>query len=295
MISAYRMFFYLLVLILLNYGSVDAVPILIDSSIATTTDDSKSVMRRTLFGIIWSCVSTIIICAWTAVHPNVPPPNQWKARWNRVGLMFWMIIAPELVLAWAVRQFFAAREIRDEYNSRHPGASYCALHWFQLTYLEKLDLPSWRKWTLKHGHLLEMGGFILIDPDLKYAEPSEQNGIVLTLQYLKENPGIEILEISAANIKDRSKGDALSKIIAILQTTWFIAQCVARGQQRIALTELELVTLALASLNAVTYGIWWHKPLGLQDPIKVYTKTEVVEKQDPAQKVGVPTFFSRKL
>jgi hypothetical protein len=115
------MFFYLLVLILLNYGNVDAVPILIDSPILNTPD-SKSVLHRTLFGIIWSCLSTIIICAWTAVHPNVPPPNQWKARWNRLRLMFWMIIAPELVLAWAVRQFFAAREIRDEYNSRHPGA-----------------------------------------------------------------------------------------------------------------------------------------------------------------------------
>jgi hypothetical protein len=113
------MFFYFLVLILFDYRNVDAVPILIDSPIPNTTDDSKCVMRRTLFGIIWSCVSTIIICAWTAVHPNVPPPNQWKARWKRLKIMFWMITAPELVLAWAVRQFFAARDIRDEYNNRH--------------------------------------------------------------------------------------------------------------------------------------------------------------------------------
>ncbi len=32
-----------------------------------------------------------------------------------------MVIAPELVLAWAVRQWFAAREIRDAYNERQPG------------------------------------------------------------------------------------------------------------------------------------------------------------------------------
>jgi hypothetical protein len=117
------MFFYSLVIILLKYGYVDATSILMDCAIiATTAGDSKSVMRRTLFGIIWSCLSTIIICAWTAVHPNVPPPNRWRGRWNRLKTMFWMIIAPELVLAWAVRQFFAAREIRDEYNRRHPGA-----------------------------------------------------------------------------------------------------------------------------------------------------------------------------
>jgi hypothetical protein len=132
-----------------------------------------------------------------------------------------------------------------------------------------------------------MGGFTLIDPDQKYAELSEQNRIVLTLDYFKKHPDIEIPAISAADIEDRSKGDALSKIIAILQTTWFIAQCVARGQQRIALTELELVTLALASLNGVTYAIWWHKPLGVQEPIKVYLKTEVVEKKGPARQVDV--------
>ena len=56
------------------------------------------------------------------MHPNVPPPNPWKGHWNRLRLMFWMIVAPELVLAWAVRQFFAAREIRDVYNRRYPGA-----------------------------------------------------------------------------------------------------------------------------------------------------------------------------
>jgi hypothetical protein len=136
-----------------------------------------------------------------------------------------------------------------------------------------------------------MGGFTLIDPDQKYAEPNEQNAIVLTFEYLKDNPDIEIPEISAASIEDRSKGDALSKIIAILQTTWYIAQCVARGQQRIALTELELVTLALASLNVVTFAIWWHKPLGVRDPIKVYLKTEVVEKKGPARQVGCFSIF----
>lgn len=60
-----------------------------------------------------------------------------------------------------------------------------------------------------------------------------------------------------ADIKDRSKGDLLSMLIAISQTTWFLLQCIARGQQKLALTELELVTLALASLNAITYAFWW--------------------------------------
>ena len=115
-----RMLIYFLFYILLKYSNAEAMPIFIDR--ADTPTNSNSPLPRTLFGIVWSCASTIIVCAWSSVHPNVPPPNPWKARWNRLRLMFWMTIAPELVLAWAVRQFFAAREIRDEYNSRYPGA-----------------------------------------------------------------------------------------------------------------------------------------------------------------------------
>ena len=136
---------------------------------------------------------------------------------------------------------------------------------------------------MRHGHFLQMGGFTLVDPDRKDAEPKERKGTVLTIDYIRENPTIDIPEITADSIQDRSKGDVLYKLIAILQTTWFIIQCVARGQQRLALTELELVTLALASLNSVTFWIWWHKALGVQDPVTIYLKTEVRIVDDAAR------------
>ena len=134
-----------------------------------------------------------------------------------------------------------------------------------------------------------MGGFTFVDPDKKAAAPNEQRHTVLTLDYFKAHPDIELPRITAAAIEDKSKGDALSKIIAILQTTWFIVQCIARSQERLALTELELVTLALASLNAVTFAIWWHKPLGVQDPVQIYLKieTEKVKQTDEVIWVGV--------
>ncbi len=132
-----------------------------------------------------------------------------------------------------------------------------------------------------------MGGFTLIAPSRRDAEPKEQNGVVLSFDYFKQNLNMDIPEITAVEIEDRSKGDALWKIIAILQTTWFIIQCIARGQQRLALTELELVTLALASLNEVTFAIWWHKPLGVQEPIKIYLRTEEHNIEDPARQVSV--------
>jgi len=141
----------------------------------------------------------------------------------------------------------------------------------------RTGIPVWRQWTLAHGHLLGMGGFNLVDPDLRTANPKDQNGQVLTVDRFKElieRPDFDLPDITEEDIEDRSKGDVLFKLIAILQTSWFIIQCIARGQQRLALTELELVTLALASLNAVTFAIWWHKPLGVQEPVKIYWKVE---------------------
>ena len=86
-----------------------------------------------------------------------------------------------------------------------------------------------------------------------------------------ETPDIVFPTITAAEILDKGRGDFLSKAIVVLQSSWFITQCVARGVEDIALTELELVTLALASLNGLMYYFWWDKPLGVKEPIKVYT------------------------
>ena len=127
----------------------------------------------------------------------------------------------------------------------------------------------------------------LQDLDLEDYQRHEMYGFSLPdrIAYLYECPGtlsfyrfrdlvdksvIAFPTITAAEIMDRSKGDFLSKAIAIFHTTWFIVQCVARGVQGLAITELELVTLALASLNGITYFFWWDKPLGVREPVTLY-------------------------
>jgi len=98
---------------------------------------------------------------------------------------------------------------------------------------------------------------------------------------LRRISGFKLPKITISDIADRSKADFLSKLIAILQTTWFLLHCIARGHQRLALTELELVTMALCSLNAVTYVFWWHKPLGVQEPMRIYFTEATPERHGP--------------
>ena len=78
---------------------------------------------RTLFNVIWGCVSTTIICAWAAVHPNMPPrESALKKSLRRVELMLWTILAPEILPAWAFNQLLAAKTARNVYNHGKGGS-----------------------------------------------------------------------------------------------------------------------------------------------------------------------------
>ena len=86
--------------------------------------------------------------------------------------------------------------------------------------------------------------------------------------------------ISKAEIEDKSKGDSISKAVVILQTSWFVMQCIARGVQGLPITELELATVAFAALNFVIYLLWWDKPLNVQRGVRVYKKRITEEPVD---------------
>jgi len=73
---------------------------------------------RGTWGILNSCVITLIFCVYTSVHLNVPPYRATKAHkyatkalWTLAG-----ILAPELVLYTAYKQYAAARELNTEMN-----------------------------------------------------------------------------------------------------------------------------------------------------------------------------------
>ena len=126
---------HVLPILLLNYHDGYALPLHSMSSDGTpssggvlaSSDTIKQVshLQRTLFDVVWSCAITALICAWTSVHPNVPPQIRGRGSFRkmlvRAKLTFWAIVAPELVVVWAVQQWLAAREIRDTYNNSFRG------------------------------------------------------------------------------------------------------------------------------------------------------------------------------
>ena len=72
---------------------------------------------------------------------------------------------------------------------------------------------------------------------------------------------------TGAEIKDRGKSDWLAKSLVLVQTSWFVMQCIARAIEHYPVTHLEIVTLAYASMNFVIYVFWWNKPLNVNRPV----------------------------
>ena len=75
-------------------------------------------------------------------------------------------------------------------------------------------------------------------------------------------------------IKDKGKSDWLAKSLVLLQTSWFVMQCIARAKEHLPITHLEIVTLAYAAMNFVIYIFWWNKPLNVNRPVRVFRKSE---------------------
>jgi hypothetical protein len=68
---------------------------------------------RSTAGIVTSCLSTILLCTWFTVHPNIcgRRPTQWQFLRAKLPLFAWALIMPEAVMMYASNQWFGAREI----------------------------------------------------------------------------------------------------------------------------------------------------------------------------------------
>ena len=75
-------------------------------------------------------------------------------------------------------------------------------------------------------------------------------------------------------IEDKAKSSWLAKSLILLQTSWFVTQCIARGFKHLPLTHLEIVTLAYAAMNFLIYLFWWNKPLNVNRPVRVFRKSD---------------------
>ncbi|KAF7970712.1 hypothetical protein HWV62_23194 [Athelia sp. TMB] len=290
---------------------------------------------RSLYAIVQTCLATIFACVWVAVHRNIPAPkpkpkyssNRVKkaAQWlwakildQRQSVIVFTVtlLAPEWVLAWAIRQALRARKLAREleearmdamkrWEEDHPeyvkeqGADTAedaenrsteislrslsedelplikkrsissrlstspAIHpedqieWMRASGLAQLD----QSWTIAHAFFIIMGGY----HGYNKHGPLYPLGPDAVVSLVRDG---KLVPPSTEELSDRSKGDALSKIVAILQTFWFVVQCIARLAEHLPITNLEVMTLAYTVMTLAMYIAWWYKPLNVTCAIR---------------------------
>lgn len=240
----------------------------------------------TIFACIWVVVHRNI--------PG--PRQSWIAvrlEWLKIVVL--TLLVPEWILAWAVRQFLTARqvakqlelarrelkekpdrpprgEVREDNDTGSQGEagssimdegerdvdpilpkSRAAEEWeverpveFAIeTHLGRTNEP----WTITHGFFVVMGGFHYYY-DGKPLYPLDSSQVVALVKTGTLVPPTE------HELKDKSKGDALSKSFIIIQTLWFVIQCIARRIEHLPITKLEIMTLAYTVITIAMYGFW---------------------------------------
>jgi hypothetical protein len=123
------LFLFLVHVLTTRASSTPALPAVEYLNVSSSCKDIDNC--RTILGIIWSCITTIILCTWVAIHPNIPEPviTQDMMFWDKCvhkisslfgGKMLLLICAllvPEYILAWAIRQHLMARWIVKKHGT----------------------------------------------------------------------------------------------------------------------------------------------------------------------------------
>lgn len=99
--------------------------------------------------------------------------------------------------------------------------------------------------------------------------PPTTTNVVLTargVRFLHHYASTLLAWPSTPDIEDRSKADALGKLLLLMQVLYFCTTCCLRLAQQLPITLLEVSTFARAICAIATLVIWWGKPLNIQEP-----------------------------
>ncbi|MCJ1234031.1 hypothetical protein MMC14_001989 [Varicellaria rhodocarpa] len=197
---------------------------------------------RGTWSILWTCLTTIFICTWSALHLNVPEEHStWLLYDRKIVWMLLAVIAPEVLLHDAMYAYLGARSLRKD-----------------------LLLHGGEEWTLTHTQFVYAQGF--------YTRASHKEAPSSKLLDLVRSGRVTGPPISEDELSSRGKSDVVVKMIAILQITWFGLQTLVRAIQHYQITPLEILTTAFIFCSLFIYRLYWNKTQGVDYPTLVHVR-----------------------
>lgn len=194
--------------------------------------------------LVLSCVLTLVLCVWSALHLNVPSQSRRRRLVETLWLNFrWIvagIYAPELVVFVAWRQWSSARLLQHSIQDLRNDES---------NKISGINTP----WTMSHSFFACAGGFAVeLESSNSFVPnrrgPADENQpprITLTAKgvlMLARYGGLPCT--TRDEIEDKSKANDLAKATVIVQATWMLIQVIGRLAARLPVTLLEVNTVA---------------------------------------------------
>ena len=219
---------------------------------------------RGTWSILWSCLATIFICTWSALHLDVTKRHgKWYLFFRRLGSMLVAAAAPEIFLLSSANCFFEARDL-----------------------LKKLKERGNHEWTLTHMQFALAGGFRTRGPDGDLAKCRAEQ-----LWTLIESKSIDGPPLSEDELQARGKSDLVVKLVAVLQIIWFVVQTLVRAIQHYQITALEIMTVAFVFCSIFIYGFALYQPQDAVYPVILEPRnvTPTQEQSDTLTKTEIST------
>lgn len=109
----------------------------------------------------------------------------------------------------------------------------------------------------------------------------------LELAWLHLNHFVEIPQLSKESIKRWSNTDSMTKLLACVQSLWFLITCLCRVIQQLPFSTLEVFTVSFIGCTWINYYFWWHKPQGLETITFIHVP-HLLERNLDAMEEAVP-------
>ena len=192
---------------------------------------------RGTYGLIISCLFTLVLCVWSALHLNVPGSRDSSSTSLRRNVLWILagIYAPELVVFTAWRQWSSAR-ILEGVVKEHAYSK---------------DETRRNQWTMTHSFFACTGGFAFDVAEFKkvpeacFLPRNAPDKLTITARGVAMLARCNLLpDIPLEDIEDKSKANHLAKSLVMLQATWMLLQVMGRVAAKLPVTLLELNTVA---------------------------------------------------
>jgi hypothetical protein len=81
--------------------------------------------------------------------------------------------------------------------------------------------------------------------------------------------------ITTSELKERGSPHPTLIFLVVLQSTWFITQCLSRLIKDLVITQLEVITLVLLVMNGLILVFTYQKPLDIRYPVQINATSDL--------------------